>query len=807
MKKIDFKKQLLPHLFAVVIMLVASGLYFLPELQGKKIQSHDKLSYVGAAKEKIDFEKKGETIFWTSRVFGGMPLFQISYDRKSNLLKKFEIARDIVPYSMGKSFGLMLGFYIALLLLGVRWNIAASISVAFGFSTWFLLSIEAAHSSKVYSISYMAPLLASVVAAYRGKLLLGGVLTSVFLSLMISSNHPQIAYYSLFMLLAVAIIFLVLFFKEKKIVEFFKVSIVLLGFGTLGLLPNAGLILTSLDYSKESTRGGQSELTQSEQAESAGLNFGYAMRWSYGKMESFNLLIPGLYAGGYAPGENSNLVQSLTQKGVSKKQALDYAKGIPMYYGDQPFTTGPTYLGAVVLFFFILFFFLDKGMFKWGLLLAFILSLMFAWGENLEWWSRLFFENIPMFNKFRNPSMWLSIAIVTSFIGAGLAVKHLFERDFDTTKIQKQILISGGILGGVALLFLLFGTALIDSFEGKNDAMLAQNGFPVDAIVKDRIDLVKKDALRTLAFVLAIAAASWLWAMQKIKNANLWLAFVAVLLLLDLVPVGQRYLNKDDFSVVYGNEISIPPTKADQTILQDKALNYRVFNTTLSSFNDNSTSYFHQSVGGYSAVKLYRYQDLIDYHLGKGNMKVFNMLNTKYFIQGKPGEEVARQNPDALGSVWFVNNIKWAKNADEEMELMNEFDPKSEVVIDERFKSNIEKETYSANGEIKLSSFHPEKMIYNSNSSDAQFAVFSEIWYKGNKDWKAYIDGEETEFVRVNYLLRGLEIPAGNHEIVFEFNSKAHFTGSIVGYISSIVVLLLLVFLIYRFFTTQKASS
>lgn len=446
-------------------------------------------------------------------------------------------------------------------------------------------------------------------------------------------------------------------------------------------------------------------------------------------------------------------------------------------------------------------------MFKWGLLLAFILSLLFAWGENLEWWSRLFFDNMPMFNKFRNPSMWLSIAIVTSFMGAALAIKHLLNKEFDAQKIQNQILISGGVLGGIAVIFFLFGTSLVDSFEGKSDAMLAQNGFPVDAIIKDRIALLKNDSLRTLFFVLGIAAATWLWAMNKLKNQNVWLAIVAVLLLLDLVPIGQRYLNKDDFTPVYGGEITIPATKADQTILQDNEMNFRVFNTTLSSFNDNSTSYFHQSVGGYSAVKLFRYQDLIDFHLSKGNMKVFNMMNTKYFIQGKPGEEVARQNPEALGSVWFVRNIKWAKNADQEMELMDEFSPKNEVVIDERFKEKVSAANFSGNGNIALIQFHPEKMTYSSSASEAQFAVFSEIWYKGNKDWKAYINGEETEFIRVNYLLRGMEIPAGNHEIVFEFKPKAHFKGVIIGYISSALVILLLIFVLYRYFTSAKVEQ
>lgn len=801
MKKIDFKKNILPHLLAVIVLLIVSALYFLPEFQGYEIKSHDRMSYVGASKEMKDYAENGEQILWTSRVFSGMPMFQISTSITYNVIEKVNMVRSVLPFSMNLCFGLMLGLYIALVILRIRMPLALILSMVFGFSTWFLLSIEAGHSSKIKAISYIAPLLASMIMAYRGKALPGSLLVAIFLSLMIGANHFQIVYYTIFFVLAVFMVFFVKAIKENDFMPFVKTSFMLLAFAILGVLPNTALLWPTYDYSKETTRGGKSELTMSEQAESEGLSFDYAMRWSYGKMESFNMLIPGLYAGGYSPSANSKTVEALVAKGVPQKQAVEYAKNVPMYYGSQPFTSGPTYLGAVVLFLFLLMFFIYKGSLKWALLASFILSLFFAWGENFELWNRFFFEKVPMFNKFRAPSMWLTLAIVSTFTGAALALKTLLEKDYDKSFAVKAVHITTGVLAALCLLFLAAGTSLIESFSGSYDAQLQQSGFPIDAIIADRIDLMRSDAVRSLIFILLAGVTAWLWVAEHLKKENMLIAAFGLFLLADFVPVGQRYLNKDDFTQTFGKELSVPMTAADAAILQDKELNYRVFNTTVSSFNDNSTSYYHQSVGGYSAVKLFRYQDLIEYHLAKGNMKVFNMLNTKYFIQGKPREEKAQMNPGALGSVWFVNNVNWVPNADAEMEALNTFNPAEDVVVDERYKNYLSSSSFSGNGQISLTSYHPEKMVYSSNSSEEQFAVFSEIWYKGNQDWKAYIDGNEVEFIRVNYLLRGLKVPAGNHQIVFEFKSKAFNNGNIVSLLSSTLILLILGFLVFRYFS------
>jgi hypothetical protein len=696
--------------------------------------------------------------------------------------------------------------YIAALLLGFSLYTSIVIALGFGFSTWFLLSIEAWHATKMWAVSYVPPLVASIVVAYRGNLLKGGFLTTIFACLLIASNHFQIAYYSLFLIAFTAIYYFYESLRQKEVPKFFKTSVALLGFGILGLLPNAVNLLSTWDYSKESTRGGKSELTQSEQGETEGLSFGYAMRWSYGKLESANLLIPGLYAGGYTPGENSNTVEALMKLGVPKKSALEYAKGLPMYYGSQPFVSGPTYLGAVILFLFLLMFFVYKDPFKWVLLSSSLIALFFSWGENFELLSKFFFDNFPLFNKFRAPSMWLSLTIISTFVGAGFAIKTLIERNLDEKSFKKALYYSAGSLSAICLLFWAFGASLVGDFTGSYDDQLSQSGFPVDAIVDDRIALLKGDAIRSLIFILLAASVSWLWVSKKLVKESIFVAALGALILIDLVPIGLRHLNDDDFIAVRGKELSIPPTTATQTILADNSLNFRVFNTSTDPFNDNSTSYYHQSVGGYSAVKLWRYQDMIEYHLSKGNQRVFDMLNTKYFIQGKRGEEVARMNPGALGSVWFVQTVLWAENADEEIAALNEFNPANEVVIDKRFKENLSGSSFSGEGKIDLSNFHLERMKYTSSSSEPQFAVFSEIWYKGNEDWKAFIDGKEIEFVRVNYILRGLEIPAGNHEIEFRYYPKVFYLGNTISLISSILILLTMAGFVLSSYRKQRAQ-
>ena len=794
------KNNLIKHSIAVLILIVVAAVYFYPELQGKKILSHDQISSVAAAKQYHDYEEKGETILWGSTLFSGMPLFQVAYSVKANLLHYFWEYRNLFPKSMWLWLTLMLGFYLSLSILGYKTEWCVLGAVSFALSTWFLLSIEAGHSTKIMAISFIPPLLSSILITYRGKWLLGGVLTSLFLSIAVMANHPQIIYYSLFLIAALFLVKLFQALKEKKMPVFIKRSFILLGFGLLGVLPNITLLWTTYDYSQETIRGGKSELTK-EVKQSTGLDIDYAMQWSYGKAETLNLLIPGLYAGGATLDEDSETYQDLAKKGVPKAQLKNFLKGVPLYYGEQPFTSGPSYMGAILIFLFVFLFFISKSNFRWVLLAITIISIVFSWGGNFLVVNEFFFDHFPLFNKFRTPSMWLSLTMITVTLGAISSLQLFFADNIAKEKIQKGLMFAGSIVGGLILLVFLFGSSFI-TFDGAYDNQLKESGVDIGYLIDDRISIMRADALRSFVLIGLSFVILWFTNKGKIKNLNLAKAILALLIIGDLWSVDKRYLNEDDFTKAKSFEQSIHASVADQQIIADKEVNFRVFNTTVSSFNDNKTSYFHQSVGGYSAAKLIRYQDLIENHLSKGNMKVFNMLNTKYFIVGQPGQESAQQNPEALGSVWLVNKLEWAKNADEEMAKLNAFDPKSTAIVDERYQPYLTDFTpkVNTNDDIKLTSFHPDNMVYESNSAADNFAVFSEIWYKGNEDWKVYIDGNESEFIRVNYVLRGLKIPQGKHKIEFKFYPTPHYTGSKISLASSaIIILLLLGLLVMKF--------
>ena len=786
-------KNSLKHIGAIFLMFVLCVVYFYPETQGKKIPSHDGVSAVANSREYRDFQEKGETILWSSRVFSGMPLFQIAYNVKSNLVRKVEFYRGAMGVNMSMMFALMLGLYICLSLFGLRYELSLIGAIGFGLSTWFMLSVEASHSTKLFTISYIAPLIASIYYAYKKQLLLGGILTSLFLCLAIAANHIQIVYYSMFFIFILAIFELVDSIKANEVAGFFKKSVVLIAFGILGILPNTTLLWTTYDYAEETTRSGNSELTKAgEEAKSEGAGFDYSMRWSYGKEESFNFLIPNFGGGGLTFDEGSATYEEFRQKGMNKNQALNSLKGVYNYYAGPDGNTGPTYLGAVLLFLFLLLFFVEKSKIKWILLSVIILTLMFAWGKNLLWWNEFFFEHFPLFNKFRTPSMWLSMTIICISIGAMFTLKNLFEGTYEKDKLKKGMFVAGGFLGLILLYFLLMGSGM--DFTGLADTNLEQAGFPIDTIIQDRIDAIQSDVFRSFILIALTFGLIWMIAFKNFKNTSVAFLIFGVLILFDMWTVGKRYMNEDDFAKHKNYDNMVPTTAADNQVKVDTDISYRTFNVTQNPFTDAVTSYHHQSIGGYSSVKLYRYQDLIENQLSKNNMNVINMLNTKYFITGQAGQEMAQQNPDALGNCWFVNEIQWVKNADDEMATLSDFNPSTTVIIDERFKDQVGNLNITPNpqNKIGLTSFHPDKMGYTSNSTGEQFAVFSEIWYKGNTDWTVTIDGKEAEMIRVNYLLRGLKIPAGKHKIEFTFHPIPHYTGNIITTASSILLIVLL---------------
>ncbi len=803
------------HVIAGVIFLVLAALYCSPELGGKKINAHDSVSAVAAAKEVSEYAAKGETILWSNGMFSGMPMFQVAYAPKANLLLIFDYYQTLLPTGLMLLFTLMLGFYFLMAQLKINSWVSILASAAFSLNTYFILSIEAGHVTKLVAIAMMPALLGLVISYFREPKFIKVILVGIFTGLAIKANHLQITYYTIIAVAALGVSELVLAIMAKEIVGFFKKAGMLLAFALLGAAANTVTLWTTWDYSKEATRGGTSELTKNtgSAVSKTGLDFDYAMNWSYGKAETFNLMIPNFAGGG------SSMPMDLKSPFAAALQAQNIDPnalgGMPTYWGASDMGTGgPTYMGAIVIFLFVLSLFLISKRWLAIVLPLVLLSLFLAWGENMEGLSRFFFDNIPMYNKFRAPSMLLSITGFAMILSAALGLNELIKEGIEKDTLIEKLYLAFGLTGGLSLIFYLLGGSLFD-FSGAGDAnfldMLKQNKIEPNGIYQGLLDtrmaIMKADALRSFFFI-ALAAGLVFSFLKNWLKPTAVLASLMALVVVDLWMVDKRYLNKDDFQKKSTYADFIEPSAADQQILQDQNGIYRVFNTTPQSgpFNDATTSYFHKHIGGYSAVKLLRYQELIENHLGKGNQKAYDMLNMRYYIQQDPqtGAPVARPNPGALGNAWFVMNPVIVKNADEENEKLADaaFNPRTQALVDQRFEkyvAGLTMDTASFVGaKVELTNYHPDKMEYKSSSSKEGLAVFSEIWYKGNTDWKATIDGKDAEFIRVNYVLRGLKIPAGDHKIEFVFHPKSHYTGSSISLAGSGLLLALLAFELFR---------
>jgi hypothetical protein len=676
MKNIDFK-ALLPYIAGILIFLGITFFYFNPLFQGKQLKQGDIIHHKGMSKEIADFRKAhdGEEPLWTNSMFGGMPAYQISVYYGSNLMQYIDhyIFRLSLPRPADYFFLYMVGFFILLLVLGVDPWLSVVGAIAFGFSSYFIIILEAGHNSKAHAIGYMAPVLAFVIYTFKTKkYLLGGALFTFFMSLELYANHPQITYYLGMIILIYGIAEFISAIKEKQIPHFFKTIAVLFVGLILALSTNIGSYWTTLEYSKQTIRG-KSELSFDHKIKSAGLDRDYATQWSYGKDETATLLIPNANGGAsVAIGNYAKDKLSIVDNNLRKNVA-----SFSSYFGSQPFTSGPVYVGAIVMFLFILGLFILKGRLRWILLTATILSILLSWGHNLMWFTDLFFDYFPGYNKFRTVSMILVITQLTTALLAFLTLDAILKNPELIKEKKKYFYIAFGLTGGLSLIFYLmpelFFTFLNAQDYSQMANMQAKQPEYADIIAQMfeqakqvRIAIFKADALRSFVFILFAAAAIFVYGMKKIPKAAL-IGIIAVLVLMDMVPVDKRYLKDDNFKRQNFNKKPYAPSQADLQILQDKELDYRVFNTSIGPFNDASTSYFHKSIGGYHGAKLRRYQDLIDHHLSKGSMAVLNMLNTKYFIvRGQQGP-VAQPNPSHLGNAWFVHYIKWVPNPDQEI--------------------------------------------------------------------------------------------------------------------------------------------
>ena len=793
----DKLKKLLPHFAAIALFAGIALAYMSPLLQGKELFQSDIVNFLGMSKEIVDFrEETGEEALWTNSMFGGMPAYQISVLYPNNWSKKIMTAFKLgIPKPADYLFLMMAGMYFMFLMMGIGWRYALIGAIAFGMASYSLIIIEAGHNSKAHAMAYMAPVLGSILLTYRGRYLLGPALLALFLSIQIGTNHLQITYYLLMVVLILGAVKLVYAAKNGELPNFFKATGLMVIAALIAVGPNISALWTTADYGEETMRG-KSEL--SDKQESTGLDKDYAMRWSYGVAETFTLLIPN-FMGGSSQGsldEKSHTYEIMVDKGIPKNQAKGIIANLPLYWGTQPFTSGPVYLGAIICFLAMLGFLIIEAEKRWWLLIALVLSIMLSWGHNFAVLSDLFFYYVPGYNKFRAVSMTLVIAQLLLPIVAVLGLKKFIEST-DKPAMKKNLMIAAGSVGGICLIFVMLPGAFFD-FSSPNDGQLANAGFPewlVAALLDDRKSLLQSDAMRSLVFILITAGILFATMLNKLK-VNVALFLIAGLTLVDLVQVDKRYLDNDDFVSARKNQNMIMPTAADQQILADDDPNFRVINLAANTFNDSKTSYFHKSIGGYHGAKLKRYQELIDCCISQTNLAVLNMLNTKYFITpDKEGKPTVRRNPLALGNAWFVDEVKLVENADEEIAALSDdgFNPEKRAVIDKRFSEEMSGFSPSADSaaNIYFLEYKPNYLKYETESSTEQLAVFSEIYFANG--WNAYVDGELHPHWRANYVLRSMRIPAGNHEVEFKFEPEIYATGEKMSLAGSILLVLFVI--------------
>jgi len=805
----------IPPLVAILLFVIITLSYFSPMLEGKALRQHDISQYKGASKEIVDFRAKyHKEPLWTNSMFGGMPAYLISVHYPSNLIRYVNRFLSLGFKSPAVYLFLsMMGFYF-LLVVGFRMNPWLGIvgAIGFGFSSYFFQIEVAGHNTKALAMSYMAPMITGVILAFRGKWMWGGLITGLFLSLQLLANHYQITYYSLLTVVILGIIYLIHAIIEKKLPFFLKTFGVLVVAVLLAVGSNITSIWLIKEYGKVSIRG-KSELSTEKENRTSGLDRDYILNdYSYGIDETLNLLIPN-FKGGASSGFDlsSKTYAALKGKIQNAKQLVQYS---PLaYWGTQRFVAGPVYIGAVIIFLFFMSLFLVKGPEKWWLVIAIIISLVLAWGKNLSFVSDFFIHYVPGYNKFRTVSMTLVIAEFAIPLLAMMGINKLIQNHNGKEEVLKAVKYSLYVVGGITLFFALF-PGLLYHFSAPIDEQLKSSGWPdtlLQAIRDDRKHLMQADALRSFIFVVLSAGLILGLIYKKIKVAY-FIPAMALLILADLWPIDKRYLNENSFAPK--REVTTPflPTPADLSILKDPDPDYRVMNLSVSTFNDASTSYFHKSIGGYHGAKLRRYQELVTYQISKNNQQVLDMLNTKYFIVPGQGNQASAQlNPGALGNAWFVNRVKWASSADEEINALSDFNAGEEAIVNKRFTRNLKGFSFQQDSlsQINLKTYKPNELVYTSETRSEALAIFSEIYYE--KGWNAYIDGKQVPYFRADYVLRALRVPAGNHTITFRFHPRAYYTGEKISLASSLILLLLLAgmigFEILNFFRNTNAGK
>ncbi|MDO4228713.1 MAG: YfhO family protein [Capnocytophaga sp.] len=784
-------QRMLPHLVVVGLFAVIALAFFYPVLQGKTIFQSDIVQYTGMAKERNDFRKsENQESYWTNSAFGGMPTYQLGANYDYDFIKKIDKTIRFLPRPADYLFLYFIGFYVLLLTLKVDMRTAFLGSVAFGLSTYLIIILGVGHNAKAHAIGYFAPVLAGILLIFRKKYLWGGLLTAFALALEINANHFQMTYYLMLLALIFGGFMLYKAFKNNTLNDFLKATAVLVGAVVLSLLTNATSLLATQEYTQWSTRG-KSELTISPEGTpkvNSGLSREYITEYSYGLAESLNLIVPRLFGGSNneALGKDSHTYEFLVQQGVPASQALEFANGLPTYWGVQPIVAAPAYIGAIVFFLFVLSLFLVKGYKKWWLLAGSFMALLLSWGKNFGVLTDLMIDYFPLYDKFRAVS---SIQVILELCVPVLAMLGLYQFLKNTPEENKKPLKYTVFIAFGVILLLFLAKGFFD-FEGVNDALYEQyyGREVIEKIKEDRQSMYVTDLLRTAFFMLCTVLILSLFQYGKISKVVLQGALL-VLIGLDLGGVAKRYVSDKDFVPTRQMEQPFEATPADNMVLEDTSV-YRVYEPQV-GINGARTSYFHHSIGGYHAAKPKRLQELFEYQISKGNMAALNMLNVKYILmQNEKGQVQPMQNENALGNAWFVEKITPKSTNDEVMQTLSDFDPKTEAVALAKDIENLafKQSVVDSTATISLKSYQPNKLIYETDNQQNGFAVFSEMHYPHG--WTATLDGKQVPYYRVDYLLRGMEVPAGKHTIVFEFQPEVVSQGTKIALAGNILLIM-----------------